>query len=90
MRRRPSAQVCFEPGAKASLLSVGAESGMYHWSVTGKLQTRAVCSSPSAFALAARRSGGASSSVVAVGGASRTIDIFCELTHPAYSIPVPA
>ena len=80
--------VCFEPASKASVLSVGAEPGMYHWALTGKLHTRATCSSPSAFGLAACRTaeGGP---LVAVGGTSPTVDIYRELSHRALALAVP-
>ena len=38
--------VCFEAGSDSKLLSVGAESALYHWSVTGSLLKRAPCLSP--------------------------------------------
>ena len=78
--------VCFEPGSDFHLVSVGAEPGLYRWALTGELETRATCSSPSALGLAvSRRSDGAKT--IAVGGSSGTVDIFsADTSHRAFTL----
>ena len=80
--------VCFEAGSDSKLLSVGAESALYHWSVTGSLLKRAPCRVPSAFALAAHRQE-SGAQLVALGGAAPAIDLFVDTSHRACSIPLP-
>ena len=55
------------PGSDSQLLSVVAESALYHWSVSGSLLKRAPCRVPSAFALAVHQQEGGTQ-LVAVGG----------------------
>ena len=80
--------VCFEAGSDSQLLSVGAESALYHWSVTGSLLNRAPCRVPSAFALAVHRQE-SGAQLVAVGGAAPAIDLFVDTAAPSCSIPLP-
>ena len=53
----------------------------------GDLMTRAVCASPSIFTLAAKTSE-RDGLLVAAGGASGRLDVFCDLSHRAYSLSV--
>ena len=75
----------FEPGSDFHLLSVGAEAGLYHWKLTGELETRATCSSPSALGLATARTP-AGTRVIAVGGSAGTVDIFNDPSHRAFTL----
>ena len=66
---------------------MGAEPGLYRWRLTGELETRATCSSPSALGLAsARLPGGAK--VIAVGGSAGTVDIFTDTAFPTFTLRV--
>lgn len=78
--------VCFEPGSDFHLVSVGAEPGLYRWALTGELETRATCSSPSALGLAvSKRADGAKT--IAVGGSGGTVDIFAtDTSHRAFTL----
>jgi len=85
----PPQAVCFQPGVDSQgVLSVGAETALYNWCITGELQTRATVSCASAFALAARNLGGCDC-LVAVGGVGNMMDVFCDMSHPAFSLAVP-
>eukprot|EP00967_Tisochrysis_lutea_P063164 scaffold81391_cov44-Tisochrysis_lutea.AAC.2 len=57
----------------------------YNWSLTGELHTRALCSSPSVYALSARRFEGRGV-VVAAGGSADGVDIFMDTSHRAYTL----
>ena len=75
----------FEPGSDFHIISIGAECGLYHWRITGELETRATCSSPTALGLAiSHPSGGART--IAVGGSAGTVDIFRETSHRALTL----
>ena len=74
----------FEPGSDFHIVSTGAEAGLYHWRLTGELETRATCSSDSALGLAISKRGG-----VAVGGSAGTIDVFYERSHRAFTLCIP-
>ena len=77
--------VCFEPGSDFHLVSVGAEPGLYRWTLTGELETRATCSSPSALGLAvSKRPGG--TKAIAVGGSQGTVDVFADTSHRAFTL----
>jgi THO complex subunit 6 len=78
----------FEPSSDFHFVSVGAESGLYRWRLTGELETRATCSSPSALGLAASaRPGGAKA--IAVGGSAGTVDVFEDTSHRAFTLCLP-
>lgn len=79
---------CFEPGSDFHLVSVGAEPGLYHWRLTGELETRATCSSPSALGLAIGRRRSDDTRVIAVGGSEGTVDMFQETSHRAFTLYV--
>lgn len=82
--------VCFQPGTDSHVISVGAESNLYHWRVTGELQTRAACSSPSVFGLAAQKSAhNPNEHMVVVGGMSAKLDVFTDFSHRAFSMDLP-
>jgi len=83
----PPQAVAFRPGSTSDVISAGAEKSLYHWTVTGDLMTRAVCASPSIFTLAAKTSE-RDGLIVAAGGASGRLDVFCDLSHRAYSLSV--
>uniref|UniRef100_A0A7S4ET24 Guanine nucleotide-binding protein subunit beta-like protein n=1 Tax=Chrysotila carterae TaxID=13221 RepID=A0A7S4ET24_CHRCT len=83
----PPQAVAFLPHSDARLVSIGAEKSVYTWKVTGELETRAACSSPSAFALAAR-AGADGDVTVAVGGFAPAVDIFYDMSHKAVSLPI--
>ena len=79
----------FEPGSDFHVVSIGAESGLYHWRLTGELETRATCSSPTALGLAiSGKVGGKESGqqVIAVGGSAGTVDVFTDLSHRAFTL----
>ena len=77
--------VCFEPGSDFHLVSVGAESGLYRWTLTGELETRATCSSPSALGLAVSKRPGATKAI-AVGGSAGSVDLFADTSHRAFTL----
>ena len=81
--------VAFMPGSDSQLVSVGAEACVYHWKITGALQTRAACSSPSAFSLATRPldDGGC---LAAVGGVGGTVDLFYDMSFSQFTVKCPA
>lgn len=82
----PPTAVCFEPGSDFSLVSVGAESALYSWRLTGELETRAACSSPSALGLAVQRLPGGHQKVIAVGGSTGSVDVFTDTSHRAFTL----
>jgi len=79
---------CFEPGSDFHLISVGAEPGLYQWQLTGVLETRATCSSPSALGLAISKLPNTREQVIAVGGSGGTVDIFTDTSHRAFTLRV--
>ena len=79
---------CFEPGSDFHLVSIGAEPGLYHWQLTGELETRATCSSPSALGLAISKLPGGGDPVIAVGGSAGTVDLFTDTSHRAFTLRV--
>ena len=84
----PPLAACFEPHSDFHFVSVGAESALYRWRLTGELETRAICSSPSCLGLAvAPRPGGAKA--IAVGGSAGTVDVFTDTSHREYTLFLP-
>ena len=76
---------CFLPGSDFNVVSIGSESALYSWRLTGELETRAACSSPTALGLSVNQlTGGAQ--VVAVGGSAGTVDIFTDTSHRAFTL----
>ena len=76
------------PQSDFHLLSVGAESGLYRWTVTGELETRVTCSSPSALGLAVSRRPGEVAKAIAVGGSAGTVDVFHDPSYRAFTLRV--
>lgn len=77
----------FEPASDFHIVSVGAESGLYHWRLTGELETRATCSSPTALGLAISKPADGDATI-AVGGSAGTVDIFTDQSHRAFTLTV--
>jgi len=75
----------FEPGSDYHIISIGAESGLYHWTLTGELETRGTCSSSSALGLAIGKTANGTTPI-AVGGAAGTVDIFTDTSHRAFTL----
>ena len=76
---------CFLPGSDFNVVSIGSESALYSWRLTGELETRAACSSPTALGLSVNQLRGGAQ-VVAVGGSAGTVDIFTDTSHRAFTL----
>ena len=81
---------CFAPASDFHVISVGAEPGLYHWHLTGELETRATCSSPSALGLAISKASSGAEQLIAVGGSAGTVDVFTDTSHKAFTMRLPA
>ena len=84
----PPQALCFEAGAGAAVLSVGAEAALYRWKLTGECATRATTSSPSVWALATHATAADGAPLVATAGASAALDLFVDPSHRAIAVPI--
>ncbi|KAL1518734.1 hypothetical protein AB1Y20_003019 [Prymnesium parvum] len=85
----PPQAVCFEAASEFRFFSVGAEPGLYSWDLSGHLDSRATCSSPSVFSVAAAALPGGGQ-IVAAGGVDCTVDLFTDPSHRAVTISMPS